>query len=469
MPDLTPDLCVIGAGSAGLSLAAGAAQMGAAVVLVERGRIGGECLNTGCVPSKALLAAAHAAACVRGARAFGIDAGEPRVDFAAVRRHVQGAIDAIAPHDSVARFRGLGVQIIAGTARFLGPDRIAVGADIVRARRFVVASGSRPAIPPIPGLADVAHLTNETVFDLDVLPRHLLVIGGGPIGCELAQAFRRLGAAVTIVEQATILPKDDPELVAVVRQSLEADGVAVREGARVEAIERRRDGLVARFGSAEIAVSHVLVAAGRAPVTDGLDLAAARIAHDARGITVDSGLRTTNRRVYAIGDVVGGALFTHVANYHAGIVIRRALFRLPARVRLDALPWVTFTDPELAQVGMTEAQAKAAGRDPRILRAEFAGNDRAVAESRRRGLVKLVADARGRVLGCGIVGACAGELIQLWGLAMNSGLRLGAVAGMIMPYPTLGEASKRAAVSFFTPRLFGPATRRLVRALGRLP
>jgi pyruvate/2-oxoglutarate dehydrogenase complex dihydrolipoamide dehydrogenase (E3) component len=464
-----PDLCVIGAGSGGLSLAAGAAQMGASVVLIERGRMGGECLNTGCVPSKALLAAARAARRARVAGGFGVGLPEPAIDFAAVRRHVRAAIETIAPHDSAERFRGLGVRVVAGSARFLGPDRVGVGAEVIRARRFVVATGSRPAVPPIAGLAEVPFLTNETVFDLGVLPRHLAIVGGGAVGCELAQAFRRLGAAVTVVELASLLGRDDPELVAVVRDRLLAEGVAIREGARIERVAPSVDGPVLHLaGAPAIAASHVLVAAGRAPVVEDLDLEAAGIAFDARGIRVDAGLRTTNPRIFAVGDVVGDPRFTHVANHHAGLVIRRALFRLPARLRLEALPWVTFTDPELAQVGMTEAAARAAGRDPVVLRSPFAANDRAVAERETEGLVKVVADRRGRVLGAGIVGAEAGELVHAWALAMSARLRLGALAGAILPYPTRGEAGKRAAGAFFTPRLFGPGARRLVRALAWL-
>jgi pyruvate/2-oxoglutarate dehydrogenase complex dihydrolipoamide dehydrogenase (E3) component len=354
---LTPDICVIGAGSAGLSVAAGAAQLGAETVLIEANKMGGDCLNYGCVPSKALLAAAHAAEAQRRAGRFGVQANEPAIDFRAVHDHIHGVIAAIAPQDSEERFSGLGVRVLRAQARFAGPREIAAGDFRIRARRFVIATGSTPLVPPLPGLERVPYLTNETVFDLVERPRHLLVIGGGSIGIELAQAFRRLGAAVSVVEMATLLPKDDPELVQVVRQRIHDEGVALHERTRVTAVEPTSDGvglLTESDGNkARIDGSHLLVAAGRRANIAGLDLAAAGIAHTSAGITVDSHLRTGNRRVYAIGDAVGGLQFTHLASYHAGFVIRHGLFHLRARVDLRLVPWVTYSDPELAQIGLT--------------------------------------------------------------------------------------------------------------------
>ncbi|MFO1058272.1 MAG: FAD-dependent oxidoreductase [Dongiaceae bacterium] len=468
---LTPDICVVGAGSAGLSVAAGASQLGAATVLVEAGRMGGDCLNYGCVPSKALLAAAHAARAVGEAAAFGVAAGPARVDFARVRAHVREVVESIAPNDSEARFTGLGVRVVRAAARFTGPAELEAGALRIRARRFVLATGSAPLLPPVPGLAETPHLTNETVFELADLPEHLLVLGGGPIGCELAQAFRGLGAAVSLVERAQLLPKDDPELVEVVRRRLAADGIALHEGAEVVRAAPDRGGvaLTLRQGDGErvLAGSALLVAAGRRPRLDGLGLAAAGIAHDGRGITVDAGLRTSNRRVYAIGDAVGGLQFTHVAGYHAGLVIRSALFRLPARVSTAAIPWVTYTAPELAHVGLAEAAARERHGAIRILRWPFAENDRARTERVAGGFVKVVTTARGRILGASIVGPQAGELIQPWVLAIARGLGIGAMAQLVLPYPTLGEAGKRAAGSYFLPSLFGPRSKRLVRFLSR--
>ncbi len=470
---LDVDICVIGAGSAGLSVAAGAAQLGASTVLVERSRMGGDCLNTGCVPSKALLAAGKAARRWRDAPAFGVTYTPPGIDFAAVNRHVHEVIAAIAPNDSVERFESLGVRVVKGSARFTGPREIAVDGTRIRARRFVVATGSSAAVPPIPGLDGVPYLTNETVFENAELPRHLLIIGGGPIGIEMAHAHRALGAEVTVLQSGRILPKDDPELVELLRQRLEAEGIVIREGATILHVEQEEGGIVAVLGTDQgeqrVHGSHLLVAAGRRPNLAGLGLEKAGIAHSPRGITVDARLRSSNRRVFAIGDVAGGPQFTHIAGYHAGIVIRNALFRLPAKVDYRALPWVTYTEPELAQVGMTEAEARAShDEDVVVLRSPFHENDRAQAELETFGLVKVVTTRSGRILGASILGAQAGELIQVWVLAIGQGLNIKALAGMIAPYPTLGEVSKRAAGSFFTPKLFGEGTRRLVRILARL-
>lgn len=469
---LDVDICVIGAGSAGLSMAAGASQLGQKVVLIERGQMGGDCLNTGCVPSKSLIAAARAASAIRGARRFGVTAGEPVVDYRAVREHIRGVIADIAPTDSAERFTGLGVNVIRAAARFTAPDEVDAGAVRVRARRFVIATGSSAAVPPIPGLADVPYLTNDTVFDLEQTPEHLLVIGGGPIGCELAQAQRRLGARVTVLEAAQLLPKDDPELVAFVRRRLRAEGVEIREGVAIQRLEGTPGAVTAVLtadGKEErIAGSHVLVATGRRPNIADLNLEAADVRASPKGIAVDARLRTSNRKIYAIGDVIGGYQFTHMAGYHAGIVIRNALFRLPAKVDHAAVPWVTYTDPELGNVGLTEAEARQRHGDAiRLARWSFHDNDRAQTERETDGLIKIVADRRGRVLGAGIVGLSAGELLLTWSLAIAKKASLRDLAGLIAPYPTLSEVSKRAAGSFYTRQLFSPRTRRLVRFLAR--
>jgi pyruvate/2-oxoglutarate dehydrogenase complex dihydrolipoamide dehydrogenase (E3) component len=468
---LDVDIAVIGAGSGGLSVAAGAAQLGASTVLIERHLMGGDCLNTGCVPSKALLASAKAARRWRREAELGIRHAPPGIDFAAVNRHVHEVIAAIAPNDSVERFEGLGVRVIQGSARFVDPRELEVDGTRIRARRIVVATGSRAAVPPIPGIEGVPHLTNETVFANVDRPDHLVVIGGGPIGIEMAQAHRGLGSRVTVLEAARILPKDDPELVAVLRERLVADGIAIREGVRIARLEPAPGGVVAVLqgpdGSEKrIDGSHLFVAAGRQPNVEGLDLERAGIAFGPKGIGVDARLRTTNHRVFAIGDVAGGPQFTHVAGYHAGIVIRNALFRQPAKVDYRAVPWVTYADPELAHVGLTEAEARAAHGDAvAVLRWPFHENDRAQAERETHGLVKAIATPSGKILGASIVGAHAGELIQVWALAIGQGLNVKAIASMIAPYPTLGEASKRAAGGFFTPKLFSPRTRGLVRFL----
>jgi len=468
---LAPDLCVIGAGSGGLTIAAGASQMGADVVLVEKGKMGGDCLNYGCVPSKALIAAAHAAEAARRAPLFGVDTGPPVVDFARVHEHVHGVIEAIAPNDSVERFEGLGVTVINEVARFTGPRTIQAGDAEINARRIVIATGSSAAVPPIPGLETVPFMTNETVFDRTVAPAHLIVIGGGPIGVELAQAFRRLGARVTMLEMFTVLGRDDPELAEFVKLQLRKDGVEIREGIEIGAIESGSGGIIVRIkgeaGDETIEGSDLLIAAGRRANLDGLDLDAAGIAHSPKVIDVDRGLRTSNRRVYAIGDAASPYQFTHMASYQATVVLRNALFRLPAKVDYRAVPWVTYASPELAHVGMNESAAAEAHGTIRVLRFPFAENDRAQAERETDGLAKVITNKRGVVVGAGIVGAHAGELIQSWILPIARRMHIKHVAGLIVPYPTLGEVNKRAAGSYFTPMLFSDRTRKLVRLLGK--
>ncbi len=535
------DLAVIGAGSAGLSVTAAAAQLGVKVVLIERARMGGDCLNSGCVPSKALLAASHAATTIRGAGRLGLLVAEPAIDWNAVRAHVQGAIAAIAPADSEARYRALGATVLRGQARFVAPDALEVNGQRVTARRIVVAAGSRAAVPPIPGLDRLPFLTNETLFDLPQRPEHLLILGGGPIGLEMADAFAGLGSRVTVVEAATIAGREDPELAAGLRAALTARGIALFEGTAVAAVEagaasamageagagevgageartgenRAREARAgeavadeagtgaatgvesgmreARAEAAEpgrsggaapgvvlvladgrrIAGSHLLVAVGRQPNLEGLDLEAGGVLASPAGIVTDRGLRSvSNRRVFAAGDIadpagIGPRAFTHVGSYHAGIIVRRVLFRLPARLDYAALPRVTYTHPELAQVGMTETEACSAGLSVSVLRWPLADNDRAVAEGDVTGLVKLVV-ARGRVVGAGILAPSAGEMIGTWTLAIAERTRMSRLAGMIVAYPTRAEAAKRAAGSLFAPKLFSARTRRVVRWLQRL-
>jgi pyruvate/2-oxoglutarate dehydrogenase complex dihydrolipoamide dehydrogenase (E3) component len=464
---LQPDLCVIGAGSGGLAVAAGGAQMGAKVVLIERGLMGGDCLNFGCVPSKSLLAAARLAALARRGAALGIVPAPARISFPAAAASVPEVIAAIAPNDSVERFERLGVKVIRAVARFTSPHSLRAGDIEVRPRRFVIATGSHPAVPAIPGIDHIPYLTNETVFANRELPEHLIVIGGGPIGMEMAQAHRRLGARVTVLDIGPFLPRDDAELAASLVDRLAAEGVVARPRIEIAGVELNgAQTAVHLAGGERIDGSHLLVAAGRRPTIEGLDLDAAGIEATAKGITVDNRLRTTNRRAFAVGDVAGGPQFTHVALYHAGIVIRNALFRLPAKVDYRALPWVTYTDPELAQVGLTEAAARAIGGNVQVLRWSFAENDRAQTERDTEGLVKVVL-RRGRVVGASILGAGAGDLILPWALAISQNLKIGALANVIVPYPTRSEASKRAAGSYYTPTLFSARTRGLVRFLAR--
>jgi len=465
------DVCVIGAGSGGLSVAAGASQMGARVVLCERHLMGGDCLNHGCVPSKALLAAGRHAVAWRQAAAFGLQAAAPEVDWAKVAAHVEGVIAAIAPQDSQARFEGLGVRVLRAEARFAGPREVACGDALVRAKWIVLATGSRPFVPPVPGLAEVAHFTNETIFANAAPIGHLLVLGGGPIGLELAQAHRRLGAEVTVLEQARLLPKDDPEAAGFVARALAAEGVRLQEGVKVLSVAAQAGGVVATVedagGRRQVAGTHLLVAAGRRTNLENLDLAKAGIAVANGRLVVDARLRTSNRRVFAVGDVAGGLQFTHVAGYHAGIAIRNMLFRLPAKASDAAIPWVTYTDPELAHVGLTEQAARAQGAAVNVLRWPFAENDRAQAERQTAGMLKAIVTPKGRILGATVVGPHAGELIQPWVLALGRGLGIGAMASAVAAYPTFGEVSKRAAGSFYMPRLFAERTRKVVRFLMR--
>ena len=464
---LTPDLCVIGAGSAGLSVAAAAAAFGVPVVLIEQDKMGGECLNSGCVPSKALLAAAKHAHALRAASPFGIAASQPRIDFSKVHAHVHGVIAAIAPNDSVERFTGLGVRVIRGSARFTDRRTAAVDNFQIKARRFVVATGSSPTVPAIPGLDEVSYLTNETVFDLAECPRRLLVLGAGPIGLELAQAFRRLGAEVVVLEAAAPLAKEDPECAAVVLEALAREGIEIRTGTKVVQASTGAGiklALEGPRGADTLEGSHLLVATGRRANIEGLGLDAAHIRHGPAGVSVNKRLKTSNRHVYAIGDVTGAPQFTHVANYHAGVVIRNALFRLPASVERDALPWVTYTDPELAHVGLTESEA---GKRGRIggLRWPYQENDRAQTERETKGHIKVVTSRRGRILGATMVGAQAGELIAPWCLAVQQGLNIRAFAQSVLPYPTLGEIGKRAALTYFAPAAAKPWVRRVIALL----
>ncbi len=466
---LKVDVCVIGAGSGGLSVAAGAAQMGARVALVEKGEMGGDCLNAGCVPSKALLAAGHVAQGAREAAQFGVQIASPGVDWAKVHTHVHEVMAVIAPNDSQERFEGLGVQVIRAAGEFVDAHTLQAGDTTIRAKYFVLATGSSAFVPPIPGLDSVSYFTNENIFDNTQSIEHLLIVGGGPIGMEMAQAHRRLGAGVTVIELGKVLPRDDAELAGVVIQRLKEEGVAFHEGAKELSFTGDGKGATATFsteaGAQRIQGSHVLVATGRRANVNGLNLEGAGVKYSPRGVEVDARLRTRNRRIFAVGDVAGPYQFTHMAAYQAGIVIRNMLFRLPAKVDYSAVPWVTYTDPELAHVGLSGAKAKAKGMEVRVLTWSLVENDRAQAERRTEGMIKVVVAKSGRILGADIVGLHAGELIQPWVLAVSQKMKIGAMASMIAPYPTLGEASKRIAGSFYTPTLFSERIRRVVRFL----
>ena len=455
MTRIKTDVLVIGAGSGGLSVAAGASQMGANVVLLEGHKMGGDCLNFGCVPSKALIATGKAAHAQRHGAQFGVADADGTVDYAAAKDHVADVIAQIAPVDSQERFEGFGIKVIREYGRFISPTEVQAGDTVITARRIVIATGSSPLVPPIPGLNTVPYETNETLFDLRERPEHLLIIGGGPIGMEMAQAHVRMGCKVTVIEGAKALGKDDPELAEVVLNSMRDEGVAIEEDAlaaqvrgTASAIEvEAKDGRVFKG-------THLLMAVGRKANIGRLDLDKAGIAPARNGIQVDASLRTTNKKVYAIGDVAGGLQFTHVAGYHAGVIIRSMLFGLPSKARTSHIPWATYTDPELAQVGLTEAEAKARhGAKLEVVRFYYHHNDRAIAERKTKGFIKVMV-VKGRPVGASIVGYQAGELINLWALALANNMKMSQIAAMVAPYPTIGEINKRAAGAYFTPRLF---------------
>jgi pyruvate/2-oxoglutarate dehydrogenase complex dihydrolipoamide dehydrogenase (E3) component len=468
--ELTSDLCVIGGGPGGLAAAAAGAAMGVPVVLIERGRMGGQLLG-GSVPSKALLAAAEHANVLRGSARFGVKNSRSAIDFAAINAYVRQKIEAVAPQNSAERFVGLGVRVIVGAARFTNPTAVAVGGSAVKARHFIVATGSVAMVPAIRGLGETPYLTPETVFTLTDCPRHLIIIGAGRIGLELAQTFRRLGSDVTVLEAAVPLRREDHECADVVLESLAAEGVRLRTGVQISQVRRQLGHVqvvlakAGNVGSAEeetIEGTHLLLAAGRKPDLERLNLEAAGIRHGPQGIVVDKRLRTTNKNVYAIGDVIGGPKFAHAATHHAGLVVRNALFR--HRIALDqhTIPRVTFTDPELAQVGLLEDEARAHAGGIRILRWSWRENDRAIAAGATSGHVKVITDRRGQILGATMVGAGASENITAWVLGVAQRMNIGAFAGLTVPYPTYAEVGKRAAITYFMRGLTSARVRRII-------
>jgi pyruvate/2-oxoglutarate dehydrogenase complex dihydrolipoamide dehydrogenase (E3) component len=463
-------LVVIGGGTAGLVTAAGAAGLGARVALVERHLLGGDCLNTGCVPSKALLAAAKAAAHARRAGEFGVRTGPVTVDFPAVMARVRQVRAALSHHDSAARFRDLGVDVFLGAAAFRRAGEIAVGDATLRYRRAVIATGARAALPNVPGLRGAAPLTNETVFNLTELPRRLAVLGGGPIGCELAQAFRRLGAEVTLLTRGErLLPREEPAASAVLAETFAAEGVRLEFAAEATGVHTTAAGHRVHFRRAGVTDSveadALLVATGRGPNVAGLGLETVGVAHDARrGVRVDDRLRTTNPRIFAAGDVCLAHQFTHAADFSARIVIQNALF--PGRKRLSALtiPWCTYTEPEVARVGLSVAEARERGLEVTAFTREFRDVDRARTDGETKGFVQLlVRKGSDELVGATIVGPHAGDLIGEVGVAVAADLGLGALANVIHPYPTLAEALRQCGDAYNRTRLT-PRVKRLFAA-----
>ena len=471
---LKADLIVIGAGSGGLSAAAGAAMFGLNVILYEKAEMGGDCLNYGCVPSKALLSAAKYAASARESAKFGVTSGDPVTDWEGVKAHVHGAIETIAPVDSVERFEGLGVTVIQEHARFADPKTVVSDTTHATARRIIVATGSTAFVPPIPGLEDTPYVTNEQIFSLPKLPEHLVVLGGGPIGLEMAQAFHRLGAKVTVVEMGRALANADAEHAAIAVGALREEGVVVLEGHKAVkvagtdgniSVETDSDG-----SSHTVSGTHLLVAVGRRAVMDGLDLEAGNVEYDRRGVQVSDKLRSvSNPRVWALGDVAGKGQFTHLAGWHASVFARRAYFKQNSKASDLPLPSVTYVSPEVAQVGLTEAEARDAYGDGFSVSAfPFHENDRAIAEGKTKGEAKLII-RKGKIIGASVVGDGAGDIIQLVGFAMSNGQGVQALTNFISPYPTRTEVLKRAASAHFTPKVFGKSGKRLVGLLQRIP
>ena len=462
------DLCIIGAGSAGLSMAAGAAMLDRNVLLFEGAEMGGDCLNHGCVPSKAILKAGKIAQAHRSGAGFGIKPQEPQVDWDAVKAHVADVIATIAPHDSVERFEGLGAKVITEYARFVDANTVESDTVRVRAKRFVISVGSRASAPPIPGLDSIEYATNENIFSLGTFPKHLIIFGAGPIGLEMGQTFRRLGAEVTILDIAKPLGRNEPEHAQVLVDSLTEEGITFRIPAKTKEVRKTQSGVEVELDDGTlIKGSHVLVAAGRAPAVDGLNLESAGIAYDRRGIDVDDNLRTSNKKVYAAGDVAKGkGGLTHIAGFHAGQLFKN-FFLLPQGIskgfstaKTNRMPAAVYTEPELASIGLTEAQARETYGDAvKVATFDFDGNDRGIAERSTKGGVKIIVGKKGVILGGSIVGDSAGEMIHLLSVAMTGKMKASGLAQIISPYPTRSEAVKRACSSLFTDDLFGPKSK----------
>ena len=466
------DLIVIGGGAAGLTVAAGAARLGAKVLLAEKGEaLGGDCLHHGCVPSKTLIATARLYHLMGRAREFGLPAVErPAVDFREVRRRIRQVISTIQRHDSVERFCSLGVRVEFGQPEFVDDHTIRLNGRRWTASKFCIATGSSPSAPPVEGLDQVPHLTNRELFSLDQLPQRLVILGGGPIAVEMAQAFSRLGSSVTVIQRSgQILKREDEDMAKEVQAALEKDGVRFLLNTAIERVERRGHGVavvVRRKGQEapiEVEGDRLLVALGRAANVEGLGLEEAGVEFTPRGIQVDARLRTSRPHIFAAGDVIGRFQFTHAAGYEGGVVVANAIFHVPRKVDYTHMPWCTYTDPELASLGLNEKRAQEAGLEYRVIEERFSENDRAICEGATAGKVKLILDAKARPLGVQILGPRAGDLLAQWVSIFTGGVKLATVASAVQPYPTLGEITKRAAGTVLSEKLFSETVKKGLR------
>ncbi len=463
MANFDYDIGVIGGGAAGLTVTSGAAQLGAKTLLVEKESVlGGDCLHYGCVPSKTLIKSAHVYHMMKNGEKYGLPRVDvPKVAFDPVARRIQSVIDVIQKHDSEERFCRLGARVMFGSPRFTDEHAIRVNGETISAKTWVIATGSSPAIPPIKGLDGIGYITNREIFSLDHLPASMIILGAGPIGCEMGQAFNRLGTHVRIVDRAgQILGKEDKDMADGVQEAMQREGVDFHLQVSVEKCTGLDNGekqvtLTDKTGKTiMIKAETILVAMGRRTNTDGLNLDTIGVSFDGRGIKVDSRLRTTQKHIYAAGDVGGGFQFTHAAGYEGGIVISNAVFRLPRKVDYTYLPWCTFTDPALGSIGMNEGMASAAGIKYDVWTENFKDNDRSLAEGEGRGKIKMILDGKEKPIGVQILGPGAGDLIGEWVAVLNGKVKLSTLAAAIHPYPTIGEINKKVAGTYFSPKIF---------------
>jgi len=445
------DICIIGGGAAGLVTAAGAASLGAKVILIEKYRLGGDCLYTGCVPSKTMIHSAEVAHIVKTSHKFGVTAQLGDITQSTVMKRVADVIKTIEPHDSPERFRAMGVEVVFAEAQFVAEDCVLVDGREITARKFVLATGSRPFIPPISGLENISYHTNETIFDVTETIEHLIVVGSGAIGCEMAQSFARLGAKVTLLSNTGLLPVEDSDMSDVVKQQFISDGIDLHLNVLLKRIEKTDKGVGVEIKgdhhdkSNSIEGSHLLIATGRQSNIENLGLVQAGVKTEHGRLVVDARLRTSNKRIYACGDVAGPYLFTHMAEHQAGVVLRNTLFHLPAKSQTEGIPWCTFTSPELARVGLSEHDAQQKNIRHRVYTFPFDEVDRAITDGDTMGMAKIITSPKGKLLGACIVGAHAGELIAEYVLAISQGLNVSALSNTIHIYPTLAHINRRVA------------------------